>query len=150
MSILSSQADPLTLKNVGFMERELDFRKIKVSDLKMLLMVFWASLGLILGALGAFLGALLVLLRAFGGTLTSQDFCFGALEASSCPPRSPQQPSGRPQSEADGLPKPPRRLGRRLAAYFSEIWMAKCNGRWGRKRRETSGTSYWVMGTVAV
>ena len=60
--------------------RELDFRKIKVSDLKMLLMVFWGSLGLILGALGAFLGALLVLLRAFGGTLTSPDVCFGALE----------------------------------------------------------------------
>ena len=101
--------------------RELDFRKITVSDLKMLLMVLWASLGLILGALGAFLGALLVLLRAFGGTLTSQDFCLGALEASSCPPRSPQQPSGRPQSEADGLPKPPRGLWRRLAAYISEI-----------------------------
>ena len=130
--------------------RELDFRKITVSDLKMLLMVFWASLGLILGALGAFFGALLVLLPPFGGTLTSQYLCFGALEASSGPPRSPQHPSGRPQSEADGLPKPPRRLGRRLAAYFSEIWMAKCNGRWGRKRRETSGTSYWVMGTVAV
>ena len=91
----------------------------------MLLMVFWASVGLIVGALGAFLGALLVLLRAFGGTLTSQDFCFGALAASSCPPWSPQQPSGRPQSEADGLPKPPRGLGRRLAAYFSGILMAK-------------------------
>ena len=108
--------------------------------------LFWAHFGCSWGLLGA----LLVLLRAFGGTLTSQDLCFGALEASSCPPRSPQQPSGRPQSEADGLPKPPRGLGRRLAAYFSEIWMAKCNGRWGRKRRETSGTSYWVMGTVAV
>ena len=91
----------------------------------MLLMVFWASLGLILGVLGAFLRGLLVLLRAFGRTLASQDFCFGALEASSGPPRSPQQPSGRPQSEADGLPKPPRRLGRRLAAYFSAILMAK-------------------------
>ena len=61
--------------------RELDFRKITVSDLKMLLMVFWASPGLILGALGAFLGALLVFLQPFGGTLTSPDFCFGALEA---------------------------------------------------------------------
>ena len=54
--------------------RELDFQKITVSDLKMLLMVFWASLGLILGALGAFLGALLVFLRAFGGTLHAQNF----------------------------------------------------------------------------
>ena len=91
----------------------------------MLLMVFWGSLGLVLGALGGFLGALLVHLLPFGGTLTSQDSLFGALEAPSCPPRSPQQPSGRPQSEADGLPKPPRGLGRRLAAYFSEIVMAK-------------------------
>ena len=106
-------------------KRELDFRKIKVSDLKMLLMVFGGSLGLILGALGAFLGALLVFLRAFGGTLHAQNFCFGALAASSCPPRSPQQLSGRPQSEADGLPMPPRGLGGRLAAYFSEMWMAK-------------------------
>ena len=105
--------------------RELDFRKIEVSDLKVLLMEFWGSIGLILGAVWAFLGGILVLLRAFGGTLTSQVFCFGALEASSCPPRSPQQPSGRPQSEADAPPKPPKDLGRRLAAYFSEIWMAK-------------------------
>ena len=37
-------------------------------------MVFWASLGFILGALGAFLGALLVFLRAFGGTLHAQNF----------------------------------------------------------------------------
>ena len=105
--------------------REPDFRKIKVWDLKMLLMVFWGSLWLILGALGAFLGGLLVLLRALGGNLTSRNFFSGALEAPFCPPRSPQQPSGCPQSEADGLPKPPRGLGRRLAAYFSGILMAK-------------------------
>ena len=60
-------------------EREFDFRKIKVSDLKMLLMVFGASLGFILGALGAFLGALLVFLRAFGGTLHAQNFFLGSL-----------------------------------------------------------------------
>ena len=88
-------------------------------------MVFWVSLGLILGALGAFLGGLLVLLRAFGGTLTSQNFFFDTPEASSCPPRSPQQPSGRPQGEADGPPKPPKDPGRRLAAYFFENRMAK-------------------------
>ena len=59
------------------MRRELDFRKIKVWDLKMLLMVCWGSLGLVLGALGGFLGALLVLLRALGGTLNFQNFLFG-------------------------------------------------------------------------
>ena len=77
MSILSSQADPPTLKNLDFIRRELGFRKIKVCDLKMLLMVFWGSLGLVLGALGGFLGALLVLLRALGGTLNFQNFFFG-------------------------------------------------------------------------
>ena len=77
MSILSSQADPPTLKNLDFMRRELGFRKIKVCDLKMLLMVFWGSLGLVLGALGGFLGALLVPLRALGGTLNFQNFFLG-------------------------------------------------------------------------
>ena len=42
-------------------------------------MVFWASLGLILGALGAFLGALLVFLRAFGSTLHAQNFFLDSL-----------------------------------------------------------------------
>ena len=77
MSILSSQADPPTLKNLDFMMRELGFRKIWVCDLKMLLMVFWGSLGLVLGALGGFLGALLVPLRALGGTLNFQNFFLG-------------------------------------------------------------------------
>ena len=77
MSILSSQADPPTLKNLDFMKRELGFQKIKVCDLKMLLMVFWGSLGLVLGALGGFLGALLVPLRALGGTLNFQNFFLG-------------------------------------------------------------------------
>ena len=49
--------------------RELHFRKIKGCDLNMLLMVFWGSLGLVLGALGGFFGAIFVLLRALGGTL---------------------------------------------------------------------------------
>ena len=42
----------------------------------MLLMVFWGSLELVLGALGGFLEALLVLLRALGGTLSFQNFFF--------------------------------------------------------------------------
>ena len=57
--------------------RELDFRKIKVWDLKMLLMVFWGSLELVLGALGGFLGALFVLLRALGGIPNFQNVFFG-------------------------------------------------------------------------
>ena len=42
-------------------------------------MVFWASLGDILGALGAFLGAILVFLRAFGSTLHAQNFFLDSL-----------------------------------------------------------------------
>ena len=45
----------------------------------MLLMVFWGSLGLVLGALGPPLRTLLVLLRALGGTLNSQNFGLGSL-----------------------------------------------------------------------
>ena len=41
-------------------------------------MVFWGSLGLILGALGVFLGALLMFLQAFGGTLHVQNFFLGS------------------------------------------------------------------------
>ena len=64
-SILSSQADPPILKNLDFVTRELDFRKIKVWDLKMLFRMFWGSLGLILGALGGLLRALFALLGGF-------------------------------------------------------------------------------------
>ena len=121
VSILSSQADRPTLKNVGFMRAGARFSKNHVfgskDALDGVLGLSWAHFGCSWGLLGG----ILVFLRAFGGTLTSQDFCFGALEASSCPPRSPQQLSGRPQSEADGPPKSPKDLGRRLAAYFSEI-----------------------------
>ena len=75
MSILSSQADPPTLKNLDF-AWELDFRKIKVYDIKMLLTVFWGSLGLVLGALGGFLGALFVLFGTLGGSLNFRNFFF--------------------------------------------------------------------------
>ena len=74
VSSLSSQADPPTLKNLDFASAAARFSKIKVCDLKMLLMVFWGSLGLVLGALGGFLGALLVPFRALGGTLNFQKF----------------------------------------------------------------------------
>ena len=77
VSNLSSQATLRPSKTMVLWRRELDFRKIKVWDLKMLLMVFWGSLGPVLGALGGFLGALLVLLRALGGTLHFQNFLFG-------------------------------------------------------------------------
>ncbi len=76
MSILSSQADPPTLKNLDLMRAGARFAKKKVCDLKMLLVVFWDSFGRILGALGGFLGALLVPLQALGGTVNFQNFFF--------------------------------------------------------------------------
>ena len=42
----------------------------------MLLMVFWGSLGLVLGALGGFLGALWVPLRVLGSTLNFQNLYY--------------------------------------------------------------------------
>ena len=63
----------------------------------MLLMVFWGSLGLVLGALGGFLGALLVPLRALGGTLDFQNFFWGLPYAPILPPEEPPTaPSGSP------------------------------------------------------
>ena len=43
----------------------------------MLLVVFWGSFGLVLGALGGLSVALSMLLRALGGTLNFQNFLFG-------------------------------------------------------------------------
>ena len=45
----------------------------------MLLMVLGGSLGLMMGALESFLRVIFVLLRAFGGTLNSQNFFWGSL-----------------------------------------------------------------------
>ena len=60
-------------------------------------MVFWGSLGLVLGALGGFLGALLVPLRALGGTLNFQNFFLGLPQAPILPPEEPPTaPSGSP------------------------------------------------------
>ena len=88
----------------------------------MLLMVFWDSLGLVLGALRGFLGALLVLLRALGGTLNfAKLFIWAPLRphlaprgASNSPKRLPRRPPG----EADGPTKPPRLIWRRIWTYF--------------------------------
>ena len=78
MSILSSQAGSPTLKNLGFMLTGAPFSKNQgLGSIKMLLMVFGGSLGLVLGALGGFLGALHVLLQALGGTPNFQNLIFG-------------------------------------------------------------------------
>ena len=88
----------------------------------MLLMVFWGSLGLVLGALGGFLGTLLVLLRALGGTLNFQNFFLGAPLSPHLGPRgasnSPKRLPRRPHGEADGPTKPPRLIWRRIWTYF--------------------------------
>ena len=76
-SILSSQDDPPTLENLDFVSAGARFMKNQGWGLKMFLLVFGGSLGLVLGALGGFLGALLVPLRALGGTLNFQNFYLG-------------------------------------------------------------------------
>ena len=63
-------------------------------------MVFWGSLGLVLGALGGFLGALLVPLRALGGTLNFQNFFLGLPQA---PILAPEEPPTAPTSSPGAL-----------------------------------------------
>ena len=125
VSVLNSQASPPTVKNLGFIKAGARYSKNQglgsKDALDGVLELSWAHFG----CSWCCLGCSFRVLPASGRTLTSQSFGLGALEAPSCFPRNPQQPSGRPQSEADGPPKPPKDLGRRLAAYFSEIWMAK-------------------------
>ena len=87
MSMLSSQADPPTLKNVGFMKAGARFSENQGFGSKDALD---GVLGLLLGSFWVLLGAHLVFLRAFGGTLHAQNFflvsfpgqiycCFSAL-----------------------------------------------------------------------
>ena len=77
MSILSSQADPPTLKNVDFASAGARFSKNQGLGSQDALDGYWGSLGLVLGAFGGFLEAPLVLLRVRGGTLNSQHFLCG-------------------------------------------------------------------------
>ena len=71
MSILSSQADPPTLKNLDFALAGARLRKNQGLRSKDVLdKGFGALLGSFLGALGGFFGAMFVLLRALGGTLS--------------------------------------------------------------------------------
>ena len=80
MSILSSQADPLTFKNVGFMRAGARFSKNhgfgSKDPLDGALGLSWAHFGCSWGLLA---GSLLVLLRAFGGTLHAQNLFLGSL-----------------------------------------------------------------------
>ena len=57
-SILSSQANPPTLKNLAFPEGILTCLKKQRFTSKVVLQAFWGSLGLLFGALGGLLGAL--------------------------------------------------------------------------------------------
>ena len=65
------------------------------------------------------------------GRLGSFSASLSTLEHPTWPPKSPQQRSRRPHSEADRPARPPKPLGRRLATYFPSILMAKSGGRGG-------------------
>ena len=68
VSILSSQPDPPTLKNLDTSIGISTFVKINVWDLKMVLTMCWGSFGLLFGALRGLLGVLLVVLEPPSGS----------------------------------------------------------------------------------
>ena len=117
---------------------ELDFRKIKVWDLKMLLMVSWGSLGLVLGAFEGFLEAPLVLLRVRGGTLNSQNFFFGLPRAPIlAPEESPTAPSGS-WGPLMARQMPPRSHQGSSGDVVGPIfWWFWTRNRWKKRKQET-------------
>ena len=107
----------------------------------MVLQTRWGYRGASLVGLGGYWGAAGVILQAFGGILKCHNLFLGSLEAPAWGPRNPEQPSGRRQNEADGLPQPPRGLGRRLPLYFLDMLVGNMMRPKRRRRREPSRTS---------
>jgi len=94
VSILNSQADPPTLKNLGFMTAGARFSKNQgLWSIDGVLGLSWDRFGCFWGLLEA----LLVPLRALGGTLNFQNFFLVLPEAPILAPEEPPTaPSGSP------------------------------------------------------
>ena len=122
VSILSSKADPPTLKNLGFMRAGARFSKNQGLGSKDALDgglgLSWARFGCSWGLLGGSFGA-------FAGSRWHPEFSklfiwaplsphLGPRGASNSPKRLPRRPHG----EADGPTKPPRLIWRRISTYF--------------------------------
>ena len=122
MSILSSQADPPTLKNLDFMMAGARFSKNQglwsKDALDGVLGLSWARFGCSWGLLGGSFGA-------FAGSRWHPEFSkllFGAPLRPHLAPRgasnSPKRLPRRPHGEANGPTKPPRLIWRRIWTYF--------------------------------
>ena len=129
VSILSSKADPPTLKNLGFMRAGARFSKNQglgsKDALDGVLGLSWARFGCSWGLLGGSFGA-------FAGSRWHPEFSklfiwaplsphLGPRGASNSPKRLPRRPHG----EADGPTKPPRLIWRRIWTYFLLIFNPK-------------------------
>ena len=122
VSILSSQADPPTLKNLDFMVAGARFSKNQglwsKDALDGVLGLSWARFGCSWGLLGGSFGA-------FAGSRWHPEFSkllFGAPLSPHLGPRgasnSPKRLPRRPHGEANGPTKPPRLIWRRIWTYF--------------------------------
>ena len=122
VSILSSQADPPTLKNLDFVLTGARFSKNQglgsKDALDGVLGLSWARFGCSCGLLGGSFGA-------FAGSRWHPEFSKLFMLAPLSPhlgPRgasnSPKRLSRRPYGEADGPTKPPRLIWRRISTYF--------------------------------
>ena len=129
VSILSSQADPPTLKNLDFAAAGARFSKNQglgsKDALDGVLGLSWARFGCSWGLLGGSFGA-------FAGSRWHPEFSklfiwaplsphLGPRGASNSPKRLPRRPHG----EADGPTKPPRLIWRRIWTYFLLIFDPK-------------------------
>ena len=129
VSILSSQADPPTLKNLDFASAAARFLKNQglgsKDALDGVLGLSWPRFGCFWGLLGSSFGA-------FAGSRWHLEFSkllfwaplsphLGPRGASNSPKRLPRRPHG----EADGPTKPPKLIWRRVWTYFLVICVPK-------------------------
>ena len=123
--ILSSQADPPTLKNLDFASAAARFLKNQSlgskDALDGVLGLSWPRFGCFWGLLGSSFGA-------FAGSRWHLEFSkllFWAPLSPHLGPRgasnSPKQLPRRPHGEADGPTKPPRPIWKRISTYFLMI-----------------------------
>ena len=125
VSILSSQADPPTLKNLDFVPTGTRFSKKQglgsKDALDGVLGLSWARFRCSWGLIGGYFGA-------FAGSRWHPEFSklfiwaplsphLGPRGASNSPKRLPRRPHG----EADGPTRPPRLIWRRIWTYFLMI-----------------------------
>ena len=149
MSILSSQADPPTLKNVDFMVAGARFSKTHGFGFKDaldgVLGLSWAHFGcswnLLGGSFGVFAG--------FRWRLDISRLLFWRPCGLILPPEEPPTALRAPSERSRWPPEATKKPRETSCCLFFSNFDGKMK-RQRRTRRETSGTSYCAMGTVAM